>query len=172
MPEPVEGTSTYLAGLDGIRAIAVLGVIAFHVGAGWAAGGLLGVGVFFVLSGYLITDLLVAEYRRRKDRPPPVLVPTSEAAAACAFSDVVCGHRLGDAVRSSPARRLEATCRRRSRTTATGGSFISTCPTSLASAHPLRSVISGRLRSRSSSTWSGRCCYSPGTSGSAARLDS
>ena len=64
MPEPVEGSRPYLAGLDGIRAIAVLGVIGFHVGAGWAAGGLLGVGVFFVLSGYLITDLLVAEYRR------------------------------------------------------------------------------------------------------------
>jgi peptidoglycan/LPS O-acetylase OafA/YrhL len=64
MPEPVEGSRPYLAGLDGIRAIAVLGVIAFHVGAGWAAGGLLGVGVFFVLSGYLITDLHVAEYRR------------------------------------------------------------------------------------------------------------
>ena len=64
MPEPVEGSRPYLAGLDGIRALAVLGVIAFHVGAGWASGGLLGVGVFFVLSGYLITDLLVAEYRR------------------------------------------------------------------------------------------------------------
>jgi peptidoglycan/LPS O-acetylase OafA/YrhL len=65
MPEPVEGSRPYLAGLDGIRAIAVLGVVAYHVGAGWATGGLLGVGVFFVLSGYLITDLLVAEYRQR-----------------------------------------------------------------------------------------------------------
>jgi peptidoglycan/LPS O-acetylase OafA/YrhL len=64
VPEPVEGGRPYLAGLDGIRAIAVLGVIAYHVGFGWAEGGLLGVGVFFVLSGYLITDLLVAEYRR------------------------------------------------------------------------------------------------------------
>lgn len=64
MPEPVEGSRPYLAGLDGIRAIAVLGVIAYHLGFGWASGGLLGVGVFFVLSGYLITDLLVAEHRR------------------------------------------------------------------------------------------------------------
>ena len=44
----------------------MLGVIAYHVGLGWAGGGLLGVGVFFVLSGYLITDLLVAEYRRNR----------------------------------------------------------------------------------------------------------
>ncbi len=64
MPRPVEGTSPYLPGLDGIRAIAVLAVIAFHLNFGWAGGGLLGVQVFFVLSGYLITDLLVAEYRR------------------------------------------------------------------------------------------------------------
>jgi peptidoglycan/LPS O-acetylase OafA/YrhL len=64
VPEPVEGTRPYLAGLDGIRAIAVLGVIAYHLDFGWASGGLLGVEVFFVLSGYLITDLLVAEHRR------------------------------------------------------------------------------------------------------------
>jgi peptidoglycan/LPS O-acetylase OafA/YrhL len=65
VPKPVEGTGTYVPGLDGMRAIAVLAVIAFHLGFSWASGGLLGVGVFFVLSGYLITDLLVAEYRRR-----------------------------------------------------------------------------------------------------------
>jgi peptidoglycan/LPS O-acetylase OafA/YrhL/lysophospholipase L1-like esterase len=66
MPKPVEGTSSYVPGLDGMRAIAVLAVIAFHLNVSWAKGGLLGVGVFFVLSGYLITDLLVAEYRRRQ----------------------------------------------------------------------------------------------------------
>ena len=64
MPRPVEGTSPYLPGLDGIRAVAVLAVLAYHLNFGWASGGLLGVQVFFVLSGYLITDLLVAEYRR------------------------------------------------------------------------------------------------------------
>jgi peptidoglycan/LPS O-acetylase OafA/YrhL len=64
VPEPVEGARPYLPGLDGVRAVAVLGVIAYHIGLGWAGGGLLGVGVFFVLSGYLITDLLVAEFRR------------------------------------------------------------------------------------------------------------
>ncbi len=66
MPEPVEGTSPYLPGLDGLRAIAVLGVIAYHLNFSWARGGLLGVEVFFVLSGYLITDLLAAEYHRRQ----------------------------------------------------------------------------------------------------------
>ena len=42
-----------------------MAVIAFHLGFGWAPGGLLGVGVFFTLSGYLITDLLLAQWARR-----------------------------------------------------------------------------------------------------------
>lgn len=54
-----------MPGLDGLRALAVLAVIAFHLGLGWAPGGLLGVGVFFTLSGYLITDLLLAQWARR-----------------------------------------------------------------------------------------------------------
>lgn len=57
-------TSRYMPGLDGLRAISVLAVIAYHLDFGWASGGLLGVGVFFVLSGYLITDQIAAELRR------------------------------------------------------------------------------------------------------------
>src|ERR1700757_1289227 len=60
MPEPVFRRGRYMPGLDGIRAIAVAAVVAYHLGVGWAPGGLLGVGVFFTLSGYLITDLLLA----------------------------------------------------------------------------------------------------------------
>jgi peptidoglycan/LPS O-acetylase OafA/YrhL len=52
------------AGFDGLRALAVLGVIAFHEGLHALPGGFLGVDVFFVLSGYLITDLLVARFNR------------------------------------------------------------------------------------------------------------
>lgn len=51
----------YMPGLDGLRALAVLAVIAYHVNMPWAGGGLLGVCIFFVLSGYLITDILVAQ---------------------------------------------------------------------------------------------------------------
>lgn len=64
MPKPLKGNGRYMAGLDGLRAVAVLSVIAYHLNLGWAPGGLLGVGVFFVLSGYLITDLLMAEWSR------------------------------------------------------------------------------------------------------------
>jgi len=61
MPEPVRSNQRYLPGLDGLRALAVGAVVAYHIGFGWAQGGLLGVGVFFTLSGYLITDLLLCQ---------------------------------------------------------------------------------------------------------------
>ena len=62
MPKPVRADQRYMPGLDGLRALAVMAVIAYHLGVGWAPGGLLGVGVFFTLSGYLITDLLLGRY--------------------------------------------------------------------------------------------------------------
>jgi peptidoglycan/LPS O-acetylase OafA/YrhL/lysophospholipase L1-like esterase len=62
MPEPVRSGQRYMPGLDGMRALAVLAVIAFHEQLGWAPGGLLGVGMFFTLSGYLITDLLLGQW--------------------------------------------------------------------------------------------------------------
>src|SRR5262249_58196733 len=55
----------YQPALDGLRACAVAAVIAYHFGAGWASGGFLGVDAFFVLSGYLITTLLLTEFGRR-----------------------------------------------------------------------------------------------------------
>ena len=61
MPKPVGSSQRYMPGLDGLRAIAVLAVIAYHLNPGLAPGGLLGVGVFFTLSGYLITDLLLGQ---------------------------------------------------------------------------------------------------------------
>lgn len=54
----------YLPGLDGIRAIAVLAVMVFHSALPWLPGGFLGVDVFFVLSGFLITTLLLQEVER------------------------------------------------------------------------------------------------------------
>ena len=55
----------YLVGLDGLRGLAVLSVIFYHIGFPWASGGFLGVVVFFVLSGYLITDLIMTEWEQR-----------------------------------------------------------------------------------------------------------
>jgi len=52
----------YQPALDGLRAWAVLAVIAYHMGYKWAPGGFLGVDLFFVLSGFLITSLLLVEW--------------------------------------------------------------------------------------------------------------
>ena len=54
----------YLPGLDGFRAVAVLAIIIFHLNAQWLPGGFLGVDTFFVISGYLITSLLISEFDR------------------------------------------------------------------------------------------------------------
>jgi len=51
----------YLPGLDGLRAVAVIAVILYHANKSWVSGGFLGVEVFFVISGYLITTLLINE---------------------------------------------------------------------------------------------------------------
>jgi peptidoglycan/LPS O-acetylase OafA/YrhL len=65
MPRPRDSRLPYMPGIDALRAIAVLAVFFYHVGAGWMPGGFLGVDVFFVISGYLITALLLSEFRKR-----------------------------------------------------------------------------------------------------------
>ncbi|HEV3131212.1 MAG TPA: acyltransferase, partial [Acidimicrobiales bacterium] len=61
LPEPSIGR---IPALDGVRAIGIILVLFFHGGVGWAGGGFFGVDVFFVLSGFLITGLLVSEFRQ------------------------------------------------------------------------------------------------------------
>ena len=68
--EPIRTASTrgpgvpHAPGLDGLRGLAVLAVLAYHLDLAWASGGFLGVEVFFTLSGFLITQLLVVDVRR------------------------------------------------------------------------------------------------------------
>ena len=77
----------YRAEIDGLRALAVLPVILFHAGFEWFSGGFIGVDVFFVISGYLITTIIISEiadgnfslinfYERRARRILPALVFT------------------------------------------------------------------------------------------------
>jgi peptidoglycan/LPS O-acetylase OafA/YrhL len=64
VPEPLGRGQRYIPGLDGLRAVAVTGVIIYHLGLPWLPGGLLGVAIFFTLSGYLITDLLLGSWEK------------------------------------------------------------------------------------------------------------
>jgi peptidoglycan/LPS O-acetylase OafA/YrhL len=61
-PTRTPARAGYLPGLDGLRAISVVAVLLYHAGVRSMPGGFLGVEVFFVISGYLITLLLTREY--------------------------------------------------------------------------------------------------------------
>ena len=62
-PVRTERALPFAPALDGLRAIAVIAVLLYHGGVAWMPGGFLGVDLFFCLSGYLITSLLLAELR-------------------------------------------------------------------------------------------------------------
>src|SRR3954451_19002866 len=64
-PHTPEVRLSYSPGLDGLRAISVMAVLLYHADLLWIPGGFLGVEVFFVISGYLITALLLAEWRHQ-----------------------------------------------------------------------------------------------------------
>lgn len=98
----------YVPGLNGLRALAVLLVVVYHVHGGWFPGGFLGVDVFFVISGYLITDLLQAEWaraqrlalrefwaRRARRLVPALVVMVTVTVTAAALVD----HRLLTGIR-------------------------------------------------------------------------
>jgi hypothetical protein len=53
---------SYFPAMDGLRALSVIAVIAYHLDLSWATGGYLGVEVFFVVSGFLITRIIISEH--------------------------------------------------------------------------------------------------------------
>jgi len=55
----------YIPAIDGLRAIAVIAVMLYHLGVSWIPGGFLGVDLFFVISGYVITRLLLDSIQQR-----------------------------------------------------------------------------------------------------------
>ena len=100
-------------GLDGLRGVAVILVIIFHSGLGWLPGGFLGVSVFFTLSGFLITSLLINECenmgrinlkafwgrRLRRLAPASLVVIAGVVGLASWLSTSIEAHRIkGDAI--------------------------------------------------------------------------
>jgi peptidoglycan/LPS O-acetylase OafA/YrhL len=117
MPKPAARTGPRLAyrpGLDGLRAIAVAGVFLYHSRIDWLPGGFLGVDLFFVLSGYLITSLLLVEWeagnridlrrfwarRARRLFPALVVVVLAALILAAIFARANLARTRGDAISS------------------------------------------------------------------------
>ncbi|WP_411036827.1 acyltransferase family protein [Shinella sp. BYT-45] len=96
MPDPASHKIAYRTEIDGLRAVAVVPVILFHAGIPWVSGGYVGVDVFFVISGYLITRILLDAhqsstysiidfYKRRCVRILPALTVVTAASFAAAW---------------------------------------------------------------------------------------
>jgi len=86
---PRECSITYRPDIDGLRAVAVLGVVLYHVEPGLVPGGFIGVDVFFVISGFLITSIIDQQQRngsfslvRFFERRLRRIAPSSESAAS------------------------------------------------------------------------------------------
>ncbi|CTQ32692.1 acyltransferase family protein [Jannaschia rubra] len=103
----------YRPEIDGLRAVAVLPVVAFRFGAPWAPGGFVAVDVFFVISGFLITSIIRRElgegtfslagfYERRIRRILPALFVVIVASLAAAMA-LFLPHHLRDAGQSAAA---------------------------------------------------------------------
>lgn len=96
MVQPKNVKLNYLPDLDGLRAVAVLGVVAFHLGMKDAPGGFTGVDIFFVISGYIITRMIASQvndnnfrfgqfYIRRARRLIPALIVVTIVTLAASF---------------------------------------------------------------------------------------
>ena len=82
-PDEAESGRRFRPDIEGLRAIAIVAVLLCHAGVPFLAGGYVGVDVFFVISGFLITRLLVGELdRTRDDLPARLLRPPRQTPAA------------------------------------------------------------------------------------------
>ena len=148
----------YRPDIDGLRAIAVLAVIGFHAFPAWIRGGFVGVDVFFVISGYLISTILLTGmehgsfrfsqfYMRRIRRIFPALIVVLLACMVAGWLVLFSSNTRRSASMLPAARHLFPTscCGTRP--------AISTRPR-----QPSRCCTYGRWELRSSFTSSGRCC--------------
>ncbi len=95
--------ANYRPEIDGLRALAIVPVIFFHAGVNWFSGGFIGVDIFFVISGFLITSIILAErengdfsyvnfYMRRARRILPALFLVLAASCVMAWLWLVPSH--------------------------------------------------------------------------------
>ena len=159
---PTPAVITYQPAIDGLRGLAVAGVLFFHGGFTWAKGGFLGVSTFFTLSGFLITTAAGPGVSRQRPGRP---APRSGAGASAASCRPRCSASPASSCsgRSSPrrpaGRPAAATCSPPWPTWPTGASSSPASPTPTCSPPRRRCCTSGRWPSRSSSTWCSPCWW-------------
>jgi peptidoglycan/LPS O-acetylase OafA/YrhL len=130
----------YVPALDGLRGAAVIAVLLYHGGVGWLSGGFLGVDAFFVLSGYLITTLLLSGdlrtfWERRARRLLPALVPLVAVVLL-----------LGGPLNASPRDALGAvTYLANWRSIATGGGYFASFTSPSAFRHTWSLAVEGQF---------------------------
>ena len=154
------GRLSYMPALDGLRALAVIAVLLYHGNVSWASGGYFGVDAFFVLSGFLITSLLLAEWRRPERHRPRAFWVRRARRLLPALVLVVVAVALY-AARSRAADRAATSC---DATASSTLGYVANWNQIFAAPVVLRAVrravavahTSGRSRSKSSSTCSGR----------------
>ena len=106
MGEKEQSGLPYVAGLDGLRALALITIMLFHLGWSRVPGGVFSVSLFFTLSGYLITQLMISDHvrtgkidlkhfwSRRLRRLAPGSIVVVLAVTVIALTGVFTGERL------------------------------------------------------------------------------
>ena len=145
--------------IEGLRAVAIGAVLLYHAGVPGATGGFVGVDVFFVISGFLITGLLIREWSGRGTIDLPSLLRSPLPPAPAGRAPGHRGHdgrRPGRCSRACASPRWPATPPRQRSTSRTCASPRTPSTTSAPRSRRPRCCTSGRSGSRSSSTCSGR----------------
>ena len=157
-PDEAESGRRFRPDIEGMRAIAIVAVLLCHAGVPFLAGGYVGVDVFFVISGFLITGLLLRELEAHRDDLPARLLRAPRQTPAAALGGPAGRGRVLSMILLSPLRDAEV-----------AGDIISSAfyvanwhfaaqsvDYFAQGSNQARSCTSGRWRSRSSSTSSGR----------------
>jgi len=157
-----QAAGSFRPDIEGLRGVAILAVVGCHCGIAWCTGGFVGVDIFFVLSGYLITGLLASEYAAtsRIDFPGFYARRARRLLPACIL--MLAATALFAVLFLSPQEMIITGRGRRASTSATCISIAVRRIISRRTCKPIRCCTRGHSGWRSSFIWFGLfCCSGP-----------